>query len=167
MNNKLYVIKVKHENGSSIWLTYVLLQNRVWTARCCDFRTALLAGPFPLASVRSPSASCFLVASRAHSACYSGNGEQVCYTPITLRPRIPRIAKNWQISVFVRIRNTPITQRPRIPRISKNWEFSGFVVESLSVREVPTSFVYIRCDRFVVNHGLHESPNELRISTNA
>jgi len=26
--------------------------------------------------------------------------------PITLRPRIPRIAKNWQISGFVRIRNT-------------------------------------------------------------
>jgi len=50
---------------------------------------------------------------------------------------------------------------------SENWQFSGFVVESLSVREVPTSFIYIRSDWFVVNQGLHESPNELRISTNA
>jgi len=40
----------------------------------------------------------------------------------------------------------PITLRPRIPRIAKNWQFSGFVVESLSVREVPTSFVYIRSE---------------------
>ena len=91
----------------------------------------------------------------------------VVYAPITLRPRIPRIAKNRQISGFVRIRNTPITLRPRNPRISKNWQFSEFVVESLSDREVPTSFVYIRSDRFVVNQGLHESPNDLRISTNA
>ena len=61
----------------------------------------------------------------------------------------------------------PISLRPRIPRISSNLQFSGFVVESLSFREVPTSFVYIRSDRFVVNQGLHEYPNKLRIYTNA
>ena len=102
--------------------------------------------------------------SRTLSMCANPN---ITNAPITLRPRIPRIAKNWQISGFVRIRNTPITLRPRNPRISKNWQFSGFVVESLPVRKVPTSFVYIRSDRFVVNQGLHESPNDLRISTNA
>jgi len=65
--------------------------------------------------------------------------------------------------VYAHFRNTyaTITLRPRIPRIAKNWQFSGFVVESLSVREVPISFVYIRSDRFVVNQGLHESLNEL------
>ena len=77
-------------------------------------------------------------------------------------PRIDKFQDSWGF-----IRNTPITLRPRNPRISKNWQFSGFVVDSLSVREVPTSFVYIRSDRFVVNQGLHESPNDLRISTNA
>jgi len=46
----------------------------------------------------------------------------------------------------VHVLNTPITLRPRIPRISKNWQFSGFVVELLSVREVSTSFVYIRSE---------------------
>jgi len=48
---------------------------------------------------------------------------------------------------------TPITLRPRIPRISKNWQFSGFVVESLSVREVPTSFVYIHSEFWSIGNS--------------
>jgi len=77
----------------------------------------------------APDRECFLprpLAETFHPCVLTRKSKQFGNAPITLRPRIPRIAKNWQISGFKRIRYTPITLRPRIPRISKSWQFSGF-----------------------------------------
>jgi len=68
-----------------------------------------------------------------------------------LCPTSPTECFDWSQAIY-----TPITLRPRIPRISKNWQFSGFVVESLSVLEVPTSFVYLQIYiNFIQIYGSH------------
>ena len=59
-------------------------------------------------------------------------------------PRIDKFQDSW---------GSVMPLRPQIPRISKNWQFSGFVVESILVREVPTSFVYIRSEFWSIGNS--------------